>query len=44
MNMAEQRAEYASHEFRNQLRISLFPLEAFIWIMVFFFSKYNVNV
>lgn len=43
MNKAEQRAKYASHEFRSQLRIFLFPLEAFIWIMIIFFTKYNVN-
>lgn len=34
MNKAEQRAKYARHEFRSQLRIFLFPLETFIWIMV----------
>lgn len=30
MNKAEQRAKYASHEFRSQLRIFLFPFETFM--------------
>ena len=43
MNKAEQRAEYASQEFRSQLRF-LLPLEAFICITVIFFSIHDVNV